>query len=200
MKKIVFILAVAAFGVNLAFGQGDADKLDKQCREENLKSCDLLGHFYYFGLFGRGQDYAKAKYYFEKVCTKSNVQKDKTLSTSCSNIAKMYVSGAGVPRNYEKAVEYFSIACDAGKGADCTNLGMFYQQGIGAQKSIAKAAKYYKRGCEGGDYLGCFGAGNANVAMQNYAEAKKYYRKVCEQKKPGRQKRFGALLALNTKS
>lgn len=50
-----------------------------------------------------------------------------------------------VPRDYDKAFQYFSAACDKGNGKACRWTGICYEQGTGAKQDFEKAAKSYQR-------------------------------------------------------
>jgi len=54
----------------------------------------------------------------------------------------MYHSGQGVPRDYEKAMQWFRKAADQGFAAAQYNLGFVYQVGLGDN---AEAVRWYKR-------------------------------------------------------
>ena len=74
---------------------------------------------------------------------KNNFQKNEVFSEACYNLGVMYHQGEGISQDYKKAIEYYSMPCDAGNGFACTNLGYMYDNGRGVEKSLAKAAKYF---------------------------------------------------------
>ena len=50
-----------------------------------------------------------------------------------------------VPRDYDKAFQYFTAACDKGSGKACRWTGICYEQGTGTKQDFEKAAKSYQR-------------------------------------------------------
>ena len=144
-------MAVAALSANLALGRTlSSDEVEasiSKCERGNLETCDALGLGYSRGAFVPEQDYAKARYYLQKACTESNVQKDKSLSTSCNELGELYEKGRGVSQNYQNAVKYYSIACDAGDFLGCFRSAFTRDM---VMHDNGEAIKYYARACEVG--------------------------------------------------
>ena len=130
MKKIVFILAAVALSANLAFGysQEQINEMDEKCESGDLKICLELDKVYYDGNDGFKKDENKAKRYYEKVCTRSNVKKDESFQRACTRLAYMYDSDAGDTKDFKKSLEYRSIACDARHEVSCVYLGVLLQE------------------------------------------------------------------------
>ena len=70
-----------------------------------------------------------------------------------------YMNGDGVDQDYEKALQLFMEAYEAGSMKAARYVGMVYEQGLGVEQDYEKAAEYYAKGVEAGDltsgyYLG----------------------------------------------
>ena len=70
-----------------------------------------------------------------------------------------YMNGDGVDQDYEKALQLFMEAYEAGSMKAVRYIGMMYEQGLGVEQDYKKAAEYYAKGVEAGDltsgyYLG----------------------------------------------
>ncbi len=50
-----------------------------------------------------------------------------------------------VPRDYDKAFQYFTAACEKGNGKACRWTGICYEQGTGTKQDFEKAAQSYQR-------------------------------------------------------
>ncbi len=94
-----------------------------------------------------------------------------------------YYQGKVFRQSDNKALEYFSKACDLDNGEGCGHLGIMYYRGKGVKQDYFKADEYFKKAC-GLDYgLGCFNLGvmygEGEGVKQNYFTALKYYEKAC---------------------
>ena len=81
----------------------EVEREEKECTENNFKSCAYLGVRYFDGS-GLFKEKKKAKKFFEKACNGKDIM-------SCSNLGLMYAMGEGVEVNREKALELLTKAC-----------------------------------------------------------------------------------------
>ena len=54
-----------------------------------------------------------------------------------------YMNGDGVDQDYEKALQLFMEAFEAGSMKAARYVGMVYEQGLGVEQDYEKAAEYY---------------------------------------------------------
>lgn len=98
------------------------------------------------------------------------------------DIGMGFYEGKICPRNYERAVEWFTEAANANYAPAATALGRCYFLGHGVRKNVSKALAFYARGREGGDPEGAFLLGhcyelgigtniNYQAATECYSEA-----------------------------
>ena len=56
----------------------------------------------------------------------------------------MYETGTGVPKDYKKAIEYYTLSANQGNADAQNNLGNMYKNGRGVPKQdYIKAIEYY---------------------------------------------------------
>lgn len=65
-----------------------------------------------------------------------------------------------IKKNYSKAMELLSKACDTKNGNACFTIGEMYSQGNGVKENNIKAVKYFREGCIKGNNLSCYFAGS----------------------------------------
>lgn len=70
-----------------------------------------------------------------------------------------YLNGDGVEQDYERAMQIFQSAQDAGNRKAAHYIGLMYEQGLGVVQDYETAAAWYEQGVEAGDltsgyYLG----------------------------------------------
>lgn len=56
-----------------------------------------------------------------------------------------YMNGDGVDQDYEKALQLFMEAFEAGSMKAARYVGMVYEQGLGVEQDYEKAAEYYAK-------------------------------------------------------
>lgn len=88
---------------------------------------------------------------------RSNGRGSSSMQTLNQGIA--YLNGNGVEQDYQKALELFVTAHEAGNMKAARYIGMMYEQGLGVEQAYAEAEKYYNLGVQAGDltsgyYLG----------------------------------------------
>ena len=93
-----------------------------------------------------------------------------------------YMNGDGVDQDYEKALQLFMEAFEAGSMKAARYVGMVYEQGLGVEQDYEKAAEYYAKGVEAGDltsgyYLGLLFKQGLGVE-QDYAKAAELFASV----------------------
>ena len=67
-----------------------------------------------------------------------------------SSLAAMYYNGAGVPKDYKKALHWYTQAAERGHAGAQYHLGLMYAQGEGAPKDYEKALYWYTKAAEQG--------------------------------------------------
>ena len=93
-----------------------------------------------------------------------------------------YMNGDGVDQDYEKALQLFMEAFEAGSMKAARYVGMVYEQGLGVEQDYEKAAEYYAKGVEAGDltsgyYLGLLFKQGLGVE-QDYTKAAELFASV----------------------
>lgn len=139
--------------------------------DECEEACNEIGLIYH----SVGSDAGKiiATKYYAKAALKGNV-------LSVYNIGMIFYE----LKEYGKAREYFSLACDSGFARACNNLGVLYRGGLGVAQDLARAKSLYAKACDGREPLGCY-----NLAFmyafgigvnQNMPLARSYFGKACD--------------------
>ena len=89
---------------------------------------------------------------------------------------KLYNEG-----KYEKAIEFYKKAIDAGNGAAANNLGNIYYNGNGVEQNYDEALKYFRKGAELGNRVATSNVGHCyrwgDGVAQDYVEAMKWLKK-----------------------
>lgn len=141
----------------------------------NDEAALYLGQMYLTGQ-GTAPDINKAIYWLKKVAEMpvpdfnnrlrfdpANPYEMDMRSRGCMALARLYMTGRGVPRNPKEAKKWF-MAADAGGYIPAThNVGLIFQSGYGGEKSAAKAVTYFER------------AGKEGFAPSQYALGQIYY-------------------------
>jgi TPR repeat protein len=117
-------------------------------------------------------NYKEALTLWEKTC--------KEISEGCSYLGILYYEGNGVKKDYLKAIELFSKACDKNDSLGCYSLGFSYESGNGVEQNYSKAIEYYNKSCELKDENGCY-----NIALLYEKKSKEFYKKGCNLYKDG---------------
>ena len=150
---------------------------------EAVSACVMTGDIYQNPKSQIGQDFAKAKIYFEKACLLD--------ASKCDRAAFLYARGKGAPKNLSKAGELYAKACENGnieacngyrdialysnlniKNATCDDvaklgaacrfeaieacnkLGLMYSDGI-CRQNLDMARAWYGKSCDLLDEKGC---------------------------------------------
>lgn len=180
------------------------DKLEKECKKENMDSCFELGLAYFAGS-GVKKDTKKMNEYLNMCCQKDDLmacdliadayEMEKNYSkavehyeancnkgyvNSCFSLGGLYSDGDKIPQDYKKANEYFSKACDGGDARGCFNLGVAYRDGTGVKEDTHKALKYFDIACDGKLVQGCITVGGFYYIEKNYIKALDSIKKACD--------------------
>lgn len=120
------------------------------CEKGEYTSCNNIGW-----LYKNEKDYKNAKKYLELACSKNNKDVDSKIR-SCGNLGDMYQKGLGVLHSYQKAVEYYKIACDLKSAFSCALLaGIYAEGGINVKQDFSIAKQYAGKACNLGMQEAC---------------------------------------------
>ncbi|GAV81093.1 Sel1 domain-containing protein [Cephalotus follicularis] len=133
-------------------GEEDEDFqiLEYQAQKGNAGAMYKVGLFYYFGLRGLRRDHAKALWWFSKAVEKGEPR-------SMELLGEIYARGAGVERNYTRALECFTLASRQQLYSAYNGMGFLYVKGYGVEKkNYTKAKEYFEKAADneeaGGHY------------------------------------------------
>jgi uncharacterized protein len=105
-----------------------------------------------------------------------------------NELAKLYLVGEGVVRNYNYALRFFKQASDLGNSAATYNLAIMYHKGQGVKQNLYKAFELYNKAIQAGNINACYGAGyliyKGLGVKQNYAKALEYFQKGADKGNP----------------
>ncbi len=114
----------------LKYIQEGADKGDAAAMEK-------LGNYYENGFAGLEQNYEMAANCFRDAI---NAATERFAVTNAQNdLGLLYLEGKGVPKLYDRAMEYFKQAEDAGDKYAPWNIGRMYDNGWGVDRDINQA-------------------------------------------------------------
>ena len=113
------------------------------------------------------------------------------------NLGIMHAHAQGVQQDYEKALEYFTMAAHQGYASAQYNVGVMYAHGMGVPRNDEKALKYYLLAARQGDAsaqhnLGVMFAHGLGVPL-DYDQSLKYYRLAAQQDYPASQHNLGVM-------
>lgn len=104
---------------------------------------------------------------------------EKGFAPSESALGILYLSGDGVPQDYEKSVEWFRKAAEQGDAHGANGMGHAYFMGQGIERDVRKAAGWFQKAAELGDPIAQANLGHilesGAGASINYVEAYKWY-------------------------
>lgn len=101
------------------------------------------------------------------------------------NLAKCYVKGEGVERNFEEANKWLLKAAEQGNTDAMNEMGTAYLNGWGVPVDYKEAVKWYRKSAEQGNAVGqaqlgaCYAEGSG--VPQNHKEAFNLFQKAAEQ-------------------
>jgi len=132
------------------FNSGDiagALYLFKRLSEEGVEPAYAeVGKIYEFGGEGVEQDYKKALKWFIRALDEVQAVE------GCLGIARIYYFGKGVPVNYDKAFEYYSMLEGTNDPTAQFVLGKMHHLGQGTPVDIEKAKHYYGLASDQGSF------------------------------------------------
>lgn len=99
------------------------------------------------------------------------------------DLAALYVAGTGgVPRDYGRAVFWFTKSAEKGMANAHYNLGVMYQQGLGVPQDAAAALGWYERAAQLGHPEAMYNLGIANIegigAERNIARGVAFFKQA----------------------
>ena len=79
------------------------------------------------------------------------IESSKESAAAVNRLGDCYKHGFGVDKDWEKAVQLYRKAAEAGNVAAQRSLGYCYECGEGVEQDFVQAAFWYRKGAEGGD-------------------------------------------------
>lgn len=142
------------------------------CEEENSSNSNCyLGMLYYYNYIAyNGNNYDKAKSYFE-----SSYKDGNSLATEF--LGRMYYYGKGVEKDYSKAIEYFKKCENEENNSSKYLLGVMHYYGEGVKQDYLKAKEYFENSLSeksSNYFLGCMYYFGEGVDV-DYTKARKYF-------------------------
>jgi TPR repeat protein len=102
-----------------------------------------------------------------------------------SNLGSLYARGAGVPRDYQKAAEWYQKAADQGNPAGQLGLALLYSGGKGVSRDYRKAAELYQKAADQGNAYAQVNLGwlyhEGKGVPQDYRKAVELFQKASDQ-------------------
>lgn len=140
------------------------------------------------------------KEYYAKLTTKElEVLAEQGDSWSQNNLGLCYEYGAGVRKNYKKAVEWFTKAAEQGVDMAQYHLALFYELGIGVESDLNKAFEWYTVSAKLGNPMAQNNLGqcylNGFFVEKDLKKAKKWFTRAAKQGDPEAQKTLQDLFA-----
>ncbi len=74
---------------------------------------------------------------------------------SCMELAQMYATGTGVPRDVARAAEMYQHACDLGAAETYNTLGEIYERSHEMEGGLRRAEELFRLACTGNSAAGC---------------------------------------------
>ena len=202
------VSCIVHYSLKFQIEKPNIDKLEKECKKENMDSCFELALAYFVGI-GVKEDDKKMNKYFNMCCQKDNLiachfiadyyemkqnyskavelyeaNCNKGYVNSCFSLGSLYNDGDKITQDYKKANDYFSKACDGGDFLGCHNLGVAYRDGTGVKQDIQTALKYFDIACDGEVTEGCETLGSLyyleDYGVKDYKKALNSYQKACD--------------------
>jgi len=121
-----------------------------KCPENILKRAEngdynaqcYIGHLYLSGK-GVGQDFAKAKYWYNKVINQEGADA-KIVAHANFVMGMLYITGKGGELSYKSAIQYFQLAAKQGYTDAHINIGLLYAKGLGVDRDYQKALYWWQ--------------------------------------------------------
>ena len=91
-----------------------------------------------------------------------------------------FLTGAGVPKDEEKAFRLNADSASLGYGDAVLAMGWFYLNGTGVQRDLALASKWYKKSARKGDPRAMFSLGQMAYDARDFAGALLWFNRAIE--------------------
>lgn len=102
----------------------------------------------------------------------------------CYFAAHEYMIGENGVKWYNKAANYYKLACDGGVYKACSNLGILYQNGLGVKQNYDVSVQLYKLACSRFEPDACNNLGVLSeegiFVNKNYSDALALYGRACQ--------------------
>ena len=100
------------------------------------------------------------------------------------SLGQSYESGEGAAQNYEKAIEWYRKAAEAGNATAMDRIGYLYEHGKGMTEDDGQAFEWFQKAATRGSALGMFNLGYLYDAgkgvAKDSAQAMAWYRKAAD--------------------
>ena len=115
----------------------------------------------------------------KRLCDEGNM-------VGCFNMGYMHMKGIrGATKDEDKALDYFTKACNGGDIDGCLNAGKYFEDGVDVNQDYTIASEFYIKSCDGGEAYACMLLGNLyrdgnGTLERDSTKAAAYYKKVCD--------------------
>lgn len=166
---------------------------ERACDADNALGCAGLGHALLFGRSGKGAEPKRGVALAEKACEQGEQR-------GCALLGLASLNGIGVPRDAEKAKEYFDTACRGDEKRGCLGLAVLEYHGQGGtERSPETAVKKFREFCAGELEDACAYVGMAHLsgigAERNVKKALSVLERACDRAPPAGCALLGELYA-----
>jgi TPR repeat protein len=194
MKNIFACFAVIVFLLVPSGGQAKSifdlmsgpktwDQKMEACQGGDATQCFVVGNGYRTGMGGApARNLDLAQKYLTLGCKGGN----KSACKSLYDIGFIFQRGRGdrgekIAKDRKRAMNIWTLGCQAGHGLSCTALGSVYEKGKVVPKDMAKALELYRAGCKDRSIRGCRKVGELIQAGDPVA-ALEFFEKSCDWK------------------
>lgn len=132
---------VMTVGVSCQGESADVTAQEKACEANDWLACRELGTLYSNrgGRKNSEDDRQRGTAFYRRACEEGGD------AFSCFALGIHYKSGAGVPRDLERAASFLEKGCDLGNAGACAALGDLYRKGNGVPQDLDRANALYRR-------------------------------------------------------
>lgn len=177
------------YALGILYYQGDNKDFDKAIMhfEKAVKlgskeaKAKLAECYFYYNC----EDEETKKDYFDKA-VKLCEEGDADVSSSLLfDVGSNYWSGINVPKNDEKAVEWWRMAAEQGHARAQRNLGVCYEKGYGVPEDKSEAVKWYTKAAKQDHVSAQYNLGicycNGIGVPEDKSKAEEWFKKAAEQ-------------------